>query len=76
MSVDEEKTPRLFEDETESGTISTPVVKEVIMIEVVDSSDGDDALKLAGTHAHQFDEQYYRRLRRKIVCCVQRTEKC
>lgn len=31
------------------------------------SSDGDDALKLAGTHAHHFDEQYNARLRRKIV---------
>lgn len=31
------------------------------------TSDGDDALKLAGTHAHHFDEKYYLRLRRKIV---------
>lgn len=31
------------------------------------SQDGDDALKLAGTHAHQFDEKYFQRLRRKIV---------
>ena len=28
---------------------------------------GDDALRLVGTHAHQFDEKYYRRLRWKIV---------
>ena len=31
------------------------------------SIQGDDALKLVGTHVHQFDEKYYRRLRRKIV---------
>ncbi|CAN8104709.1 unnamed protein product [Discula destructiva] len=30
------------------------------------SQDGDDALRLAGTHAHQFDEKYFQRLRRKI----------
>lgn len=30
-------------------------------------SDGDDAIKLAGTQAHVFDEEYYARLRRKIV---------
>lgn len=34
------------------------------------SQDGDDALKLAGTHAHQFDEKYFQRLRRKIVSSV------
>lgn len=33
----------------------------------VASEDGDDALRLAGTHAHQFDEKYYLALRRKIV---------
>lgn len=38
-----------------------------IVEEDVGSSDGDDALKLAGTHAHHFDEKYYLRLRRKIV---------
>jgi hypothetical protein len=31
------------------------------------STQGDDALRLVGTHAHQFDEKYYRRLKRKIV---------
>jgi hypothetical protein len=31
---------------------------------------GDDALNLVGTHAHQFDEKYYRRLRRKIVSAL------
>lgn len=35
--------------------------------EEVEAFDGDDALKLVGTHAHQFDEKYYARLRRKIV---------
>jgi hypothetical protein len=33
----------------------------------VASADGDDALRLAGTHAHQFDEKYYLAVRRKIV---------
>jgi hypothetical protein len=31
------------------------------------STDGDDALKLAGAHAYQFDEKYFARLRWKIV---------
>lgn len=31
------------------------------------STDGDDGLKLAGTQAHHFDEEYYKRLRWKIV---------
>ncbi|KAK5127272.1 hypothetical protein LTR08_004461 [Meristemomyces frigidus] len=57
-----EKNPGLFdaeEDKTDNRT--TTVVEEDSA-----SSDGDDALKLAGTHAHHFDEKYYTRLRRKI----------
>lgn len=44
--------------------IDTPTTKD----DASSLSDGDDALKLAGTHAHTFDEKYYARLRRKIVC--------
>lgn len=32
-----------------------------------DTSSADDALKLAGTHANQFDDKYNARLLRKIV---------
>ena len=64
VSVQNEKSTGLYESEAkEAGADATPVGLE----EVVASTDGDDALKLAGTHAHRFDEQYYRRLRRKIV---------
>lgn len=59
MAVDNEK-------EVATGIISLPDSQED-----VSSSDGDDALKLAGTHAHNFDEKYYARLRRKIVCCLE-----
>ena len=64
IPIDDEKNPRLYgaEAEAEVGINGMPVVDED-----VDSSDGDDALKLAGTHAHHFDEKYYLRLRRKIV---------
>lgn len=53
---DEEKKPRHYEEVVEDDVDSSDVV-----------SDGDDALKLAGSHAHHFDEKYYLRLRRKIV---------
>lgn len=64
MVVDDEKTPRLFETEAKTTTdiVDLPTGEEDSV-----SSDGDDALKLAGTHAHRFDEQYYARIRRKIV---------
>lgn len=32
------------------------------------TDDNDDALKLVGEQAHQFDEKYFKRLKRKIVC--------
>lgn len=53
--------------ETSTGT-SSPVTQDEPSI----VSDGDDALNLAGTHAHTFDEKYYARLRRKIVCILRR----
>jgi hypothetical protein len=60
IPIGDEKNPKLYE--VEAGITAVPVVEEDI-----GSSDGDDALRLAGTHAHQFDEEYYLRLRRKIV---------
>lgn len=64
MAVIHEKTPQLFDDEkTTAPTVEVDVDPSD---GEVSSSDGDDALKLAGTHAHHFDEKYYLRLRRKI----------
>ena len=63
--TDDEKNPRLFEAEAKGS---------VVVEEDVGSSDGDDALKLAGTHAHQFDEEFNRRLRWKIVSYLERKQ--
>jgi hypothetical protein len=52
---------------TDSKTIDDDGRESTSKDEAV-STDGDDALKLVGAQAHQFDEKYYRRLRRKIVC--------
>ena len=64
IPIYDEKNPRLYgsKAEAEAGITSMPVVEEDFS-----SSDGDDALKLAGIHARHFDEKYYLRLRRKIV---------
>ncbi|TKA25092.1 hypothetical protein B0A50_06157 [Salinomyces thailandicus] len=62
----DEKIPAYSETETGSDPSAIPVVKEDGSSEEIVSSDGDEALKLAGTHAHQFDEQYMKRLRRQI----------
>lgn len=63
MSVEEIKTPKYFVEEEKNEVIASASSQVSAA-----ASDGDDALKLAGTHAHQFDEQYNLRLRRKIVC--------
>jgi hypothetical protein len=55
----EEKDGRSSEAEAELGTVED--------ISKAEAADGDDALKFAGTHAHKFDEEYMRKLRRKIV---------
>jgi hypothetical protein len=55
-----EKSPEV--QETPTGTASPATEKEASIV-----SDGDDALKVAGTGAHHFDEKYYARLKRKIV---------
>ncbi len=60
IAIDDEKISNPHEAETGGPAMS--------IIEKDDTSmDGDDALKLAGTHAHHFDEKYYVQLRRKIV---------
>ena len=63
-SVDVEKTlvPNEAEVKPTASTNTTPVDKDEVV-----SADTDDALKLAGTQVHQFDDKYYARLRRKIV---------
>ena len=66
MSSELEKDRKLYE--TEGKVEPSAVIEtEAGSVEDLESSDGDDALKLAGEHAHHFDEQYYARLRRKIV---------
>lgn len=65
IPIEDEKNPRLYGTEDVAGKTATEVIEED-----VSSSDGDDALKLAGTHAHHFDEKYMLRLRRKIVSPV------
>jgi MFS transporter, ACS family, allantoate permease len=63
--MDDEKTAA-SDMETKARALATPTVEEVSSQDGI-SLDGDDALKLAGTNAHHFDEKYYLRLRRKIV---------
>lgn len=75
ITIDNEKSPRLYsaEAETKAGAhmnAMSIVDEDVGTVEDLGTSGfsgADDALKLAGTHAHNFDEQYYRRLRWKIV---------
>lgn len=62
MATDDEKNPGVYETEPNADVVATPIVEKDVV-----ASEGDDALRLAGTHAHHFDEQYYLRLRRKIV---------
>lgn len=64
LPIEEEKTSKTHESKTDIETGVTSVVEDE---KDLSSSDGDDALKLAGTHARHFDEKYYARLRRKIV---------
>lgn len=71
VPFDEEKKPNHYESEakTEAGIIALPAVEQGEIVEKdVSPSDGDDALRMVGTHAHQFDDKYYKRLTRKIVC--------
>jgi ACS family allantoate permease-like MFS transporter len=69
LPIDEEKRPRIHDGKAD---IETGVASVVDDEKVLSSSDGDDALKLAGTHARHFDEKYNARLRRKIVSCLPR----
>lgn len=65
IPIDDEKSPRLGETGDDTRRETSITEGENV------SSDGDDALKLVGTHAHQFDEKYYLRLRRKIVSSLE-----
>jgi hypothetical protein len=61
-AVDTENEKSLEVQEASTGTVSPATEKETSIV-----SDGDDALKIAGTDAQHFDEKYYARLKRKIV---------
>lgn len=70
IAMDDEKHLNVYEPKNESKNEAAADISSMPAEEVeedVKSSDGDDALKLVGTHAHHFDEKYYARLRRKIV---------
>lgn len=71
--VEDEKNPKNCEAKEEAGVSISDVSGG--HNENAGSSDGDDALKLAGTQARHFDEKYYLRLRRKIVSQAQ-TQAC
>jgi hypothetical protein len=58
---------KAYSSEPEIDVTAGDVYPTADMEKDVASSDGDDALRLAGTHAHQFDEKYYLAVRRKIV---------
>ncbi|KZT53853.1 MFS general substrate transporter [Calocera cornea HHB12733] len=62
LLLDEEKATY----DPETGVSETPVLEKDEGVTESDITDGDDALRLAGTHAHVFDEKYMKRLRRKI----------
>lgn len=66
VSISDESKPQLYEAEAK---VIIPIIDEDVV-----SSDGDDALKLAGTHAHSFDEKYYARVRRKVVSHLKRKQ--
>lgn len=53
-------------DETKAGTYTTTSILDTDLDKAI-STDGDDALKLAGIEARYFDDKYYSRVRRKIV---------
>ena len=59
---DEKNTIRSITESKNGADVTTASVSK----EDLSSTDGDDALKLAGAHAHHFDEKYFLRLRRKI----------
>jgi hypothetical protein len=62
IDIEKNTTP----NEVEVVPVASTDAKVVVETEVV-SLDGDDALKLAGTHVYHFDDKYYARLRWKIV---------
>lgn len=55
-------------DNPQAATIKSDPIDTTAIEKDNISHDGDDALKLAGSHAcGEFDEKYYSRLRRKIA---------
>ena len=66
LPIDVEKAPVPNENEVVKSTFDQTAVS-VHDKQEVSSTEGDDALKLAGTHRHNFDEKYFNRLRWKIV---------
>lgn len=68
LPIDDEKVPKLHDHDLKAEpAITEDDRRDSTSKEDVSSLEGDDALKLVGTHAHRFDEKYYRRLRLKIV---------
>ena len=52
LPIDDEKSPRLTETGDDAARHATSITEGETV-----SSDGDDALKLVGTHAYRFDEK-------------------
>lgn len=69
IGFDDEKMRKLDVETKPKIDKAEGIITDISAIEDSASSlDGDDALKLAGnTRDHQFDEQFYRRLRWRIV---------
>ena len=76
MSSDEKNETNLEHSLRTASTTVDDDGRESTSKDEASSIDGDDALKLVGAHAHHFDEQYYRRLRRKIVCSTLVSDHC
>jgi hypothetical protein len=62
IDMEKNTTPNEAEIGSAVDTNAAPCGKDEIS-----SLDGDDAFKLAGAHASKFDDQYYARLRWRIV---------
>ncbi|KAK5164584.1 uncharacterized protein LTR77_009790 [Saxophila tyrrhenica] len=65
--ADVEKRSMKEQPKSEADSVVAPTLDEQGgETKEISDIDGDDALKLAGAHAHQFDEAYFKRLRWKI----------
>lgn len=73
-SIDEKRPVSQVGQEKTITAVSVPSDNESgLKADDVSSTEGDDALKLAGTEAQHFSEEYYKRLRWKIVRSANRT---